>query len=164
MAGQTAHTNGVERRDRVSTSTPAKAAASKATAKTAVKKTSRKDAFGEKLRELRGESGMSQAALARSAGISPGYIGLIEVGERGERPSVDICRRLSQALHLDIEQHEDFMRAAGHLMEGESWGPKEGGPGLYLDVEDAIVHEKRLTHFQRESLLNVYRAFLGRPD
>lgn len=69
--------------------------------------------FGEVLRRLRKERDISQAALARNAGVSPGYIGLIETGLRGERPSLDICKKVAQGLKLDVAETEELLRAAG---------------------------------------------------
>ena len=48
------------------------------------------------LSTLRAAQGMSQEALARSVGISPAYLGLIEAGER--EPDTAIRRALARAL------------------------------------------------------------------
>jgi DNA-binding XRE family transcriptional regulator len=51
------------------------------------------------LPKLRGNKGLSQEALARSVGISPAYLGLIECGERD--PDDAIRRALARALEID---------------------------------------------------------------
>ena len=50
------------------------------------------------LATLREQQGLSQEALARSVGISPAYIALIESGERN--PDAAIRRALARALGL----------------------------------------------------------------
>lgn len=50
----------------------------------------------QQLRRLREEKGLSVEALARSVGISPHYLGLIEGGER--QPDAAIQRALAWAL------------------------------------------------------------------
>lgn len=54
--------------------------------------------FGE-LAAIRETKGMSQDALARSAGISPVYLNLIEIGERD--PGEPIRRALARALEIE---------------------------------------------------------------
>lgn len=50
------------------------------------------------LSALRESKGLSQEALARSVGISPAYLGLIETGER--EPDAAIRRALARALEI----------------------------------------------------------------
>ena len=53
---------------------------------------------------LRDAKGLSQEALARSVGISPAYLGLIERGERD--PDNAIRRALARALEIEGWQQE----------------------------------------------------------
>ncbi|MDX2352468.1 helix-turn-helix transcriptional regulator [Stutzerimonas xanthomarina] len=53
---------------------------------------------------LREAKGLTQEALARSAGISPAYLGLIERGER--EPGEAIRRALARALEIEGWQQE----------------------------------------------------------
>lgn len=53
---------------------------------------------------LREAKGLSQEALARSVGISPAYLGLIECGERD--PDNAIRRALARALEIEGWQQE----------------------------------------------------------
>jgi len=57
-----------------------------------------------RLSTLRQTKGLSQEALARSVGISPAYLELIESGER--KPDDAIRRALARALEIDGWEQE----------------------------------------------------------
>ncbi len=57
---------------------------------------------GFRLRQIRRERGVTQAALAAAAGISPSYLNLIEQGKR--RIAGALLRRLADALDLDMDE------------------------------------------------------------
>ena len=104
--------------------------------------------FGRKLRELRDKYGISQAKLATGADVSPGYIGLIETGIRGDRPSLDVVRRIGKVLGADIDEMEALLKAAGHLGPRESL-TREGSPSL----RDSISSDPILTQDQKDYML-----------
>jgi transcriptional regulator with XRE-family HTH domain len=112
--------------------------------------------FGRLLRRYRTDRQLSQAALARLAGVSAGYVGLIETGDRGERPSLDIVKRFAQGLRLDVPETEAIMRAGGHL------GPHEtlihDGRASFATV---VANNRRLTSRQKELLISLYDSWLG---
>jgi transcriptional regulator with XRE-family HTH domain len=54
--------------------------------------------FGETLRELRRESGLSQEALALSADLQRNYVSLIELGKN--QPTVTTIFKLADALNI----------------------------------------------------------------
>ena len=56
--------------------------------------------FGERLRELRHNQGMTQAELARAAHVSSVYIGRLESG--GAAPGIDLLDRLAKALAVAV--------------------------------------------------------------
>jgi XRE family transcriptional regulator, regulator of sulfur utilization len=56
---------------------------------------SRAQAFGDALRELREERGLSQEAAALSCGIDRSYFGKIERGEKN--PTLDTLRKIADA-------------------------------------------------------------------
>ena len=58
----------------------------------------------DRLAELRQSKGVSQEALARSVGISPAYLTLIESGER--KPDNAIRRALARALEIEGWEQE----------------------------------------------------------
>ena len=51
------------------------------------------------VREFRVERGMSQAELARRAGVTPSHVSLVESGKR--QPSLGTLTRLSEALRVE---------------------------------------------------------------
>ena len=56
--------------------------------------------FGQRLRELRLGTGMSQAELARQADVTTNYISRLEGG--GAAPGIDLVARLALALGVPI--------------------------------------------------------------
>lgn len=59
------------------------------------------EGLGARLRELRHQAELSQAALARAAGISRAYLSELEA-DAGRRPSADVLLRLADALQVTI--------------------------------------------------------------
>lgn len=112
--------------------------------------------FGRVLKTLRTETGFSQAQVAARAGVSPGYVGLIEVGDRGERPSLDIVKRFGQALDANVEQMELLLRAAGHLGPDEHL-IQDGRPSFASFVDG----DPRLSRNQKKVLKLMYQTWLG---
>ncbi|CAM4144981.1 short-chain fatty acyl-CoA regulator family protein [Kerstersia similis] len=65
----------------------------------------RKVFMGVRLRRLREEHGMTQAALARTLGLSPSYLNQLE---KNQRPlTMPVLLRLSEALDVDIQSFSD---------------------------------------------------------
>ena len=69
-------------------------------------------AFGERLRELRVERGLSQEALAHKARMHRTYLGSVERGERNVA-LVNIYA-LAKALEVDVKQLFDDTSRPGH--------------------------------------------------
>jgi len=57
--------------------------------------------FGARVRQLRDERGITQRELATIAGVSPGFIYLIESGK--QNPSLTLIRKLAAGLHMSLE-------------------------------------------------------------
>lgn len=112
--------------------------------------------FGKTLKELRAAAGLSQAALAARAGVSPGYVGLIETGDRGDRPSLDIVRRFAQACNATVEQTEALLRSGGHLGPDEHL-IQDGRPTFASFVDS----DKFLSKGQKQVLKLMYDSWLG---
>lgn len=65
--------------------------------------------WATRIRDFRKAKGMSQAALAKAAGISLGYMGLIELGERN--PSASVVNDIADALGLSAKKRSDLLGA-----------------------------------------------------
>ncbi|MCS7460785.1 helix-turn-helix domain-containing protein [Paenibacillus doosanensis] len=68
--------------------------------------------FGQRVRELRLKSGMSQEALAARAGLDRSYIGGVERGERNV--SLENIAKLTEALDVDMSYFFDNERFELH--------------------------------------------------
>ena len=67
--------------------------------------------FGQALRRLRTERGLSQERLAEAAGVTLNYVGNLERGEQG--PSLHVLIKLARALDVDVATLlSDFRRDA----------------------------------------------------
>lgn len=56
--------------------------------------------FGEEVRRLRMERGLSQEALAETAGLDRTFISMVERGVR--RPTLDSAKRITDALEVSL--------------------------------------------------------------
>ncbi len=56
--------------------------------------------FGMRLKELREQAGLTQAALAKKAGMSRAYLSRLEMGRHD--PPLSRLRRLAKALRVNI--------------------------------------------------------------
>ena len=102
---------------------------------------------GEFIRQQRENAQKSIRDLARSAGASNPYLSQIERGIR--RPSADILQQIARALEISAETL--YVRA----------GILDGSPPAASSVPEAINNDERLTGEQKQSLLSVYRSFVG---
>lgn len=104
---------------------------------------------------------MTQEEVARAAGCSTSYVGLVEQGRRGQRPSRDIALRLAGAVGMNAKEVDNFLRVAGHLRPGESiFDPQE------LDVVSEIGRDPWLSASSKGVLISVYASLscLQNPD
>lgn len=59
------------------------------------------EGLGDRIRGYRGTAGVTQAELARQAGVSKAYLSELE-GNAGRRPSADVLLRIAEALGVTI--------------------------------------------------------------
>ena len=102
---------------------------------------------GEFIRQQRENAQKSIRDLARFAGVSNPYLSQIERGIR--RPSADILQQIARALEISAETL--YVRA----------GILDGSPPAASSVPEAINNDERLSAEQKQSLLSVYRSFVG---
>lgn len=105
-------------------------------------------AFGEFVRAQRRLAQVSQRNLARMSGVSDSYLSQIERGNY--RPSPQVVKAIAQAFGLEPKQL--YMMLG--FMDDDEGGSAPG-------VEHAIQLDDRLTAAQKDSLIRVYRSFVG---
>jgi transcriptional regulator with XRE-family HTH domain len=102
------------------------------------------------MRSGRIAAGLSQAELARKAGLATSYVALLEQGERGSSPKRQTVVRLAEALGLDPTP---LLARAGHA-PGEATAKRNA-------VIDALRRDPLLTPAERDALELVYRRLAG---
>lgn len=112
-----------------------------------------RDALGDFIRRQRRLAELSQRELARLADLSDAYLSQLERGLH--EPSVRVVNALAGALNIPPDKLLTFLR----MHETSS----DDGDARSADAatESAILTDDRLTDAQKQSLLDVYRAFLG---
>ncbi|MCI5077533.1 helix-turn-helix transcriptional regulator [Oricola sp.] len=67
--------------------------------------------FGERLRQLRSERGMSQKEMAQKVGVSAAYLSALEHGHRG-LPSWALLQRIIACLNIIWDDADELQRLA----------------------------------------------------
>lgn len=112
--------------------------------------TSRVATLGEYLRDQRRAAEMSLRQLADQAGVSNPYLSQVERGLR--KPSAEVLNKIAAALQISAEHL--YVRAG--LLDEDSVAL----PGVIA----AIQADPELTARQRQTLIDVYSAFVGRSN
>ena len=108
--------------------------------------------FGELVKRARLDRNLSQARLAKLAGLSNGHISLIETGKRGKEPRRDVVLAIAQALNYPAI---DMLRAAGKVPPEETLsGP--GRPSFAAFVRS----DPLLRADQKEVLIDMYAVLV----
>ena len=111
------------------------------------------DALGEFIKSQRRLAELSQRELARLADLSDAYLSQLERGLH--EPSVRVLNGLSQALNVPADRLLRFLGRTDADLDDEDAGPT---------TESMILLDDRLTEAQKQSMLDVYRAFLAAND
>ncbi|MCU1483881.1 MAG: family transcriptional regulator [Actinomycetia bacterium] len=111
--------------------------------------------FGRLVLRYREARGLSQQRLATEAGLSDGYISLIETGRRGSRPSRDTVLALAQALGVPAVE---LLRAAGRLQSGDDLVPDNRRPSF----EEFVRTDPALRADQKRILIELYSSWVRR--
>ncbi len=106
-------------------------------------------ALGEFIKSQRRIADLSQRELARLADLSDAYLSQLERGLH--EPSVRVLNGLAQALNVPNEKLLAFLGRHDEAAAAHS-------------PESAIATDDRLTDTQKQSLLDLYRAFLAAND
>lgn len=110
--------------------------------------------FAVKLRELRNRARLSQPQLAELTGLSRGYIGGIEAGHRGKRPSRDVIITLARA--LDVPPAE-LLAAA----DRDTPADREVKPAR-LTFQQVVTGDHLLRTDEKQLLIQLYESYVGR--
>ncbi len=102
--------------------------------------------LGAFIREQRESARLSVRRLSELAEVSNPYLSQIERGLR--RPSAEILQQIAKGLKISAETL--YVRAG--ILDPDT---------RHEGLEDAILHDQRLTRAQKEAMLGVYRSFIG---
>jgi len=67
--------------------------------------------FGERMRKLRAERGVTLKAMAEAVGVSPAYLSALEHGKRG-RPGWHLIQRIISYFNIIWDEAEEAVRLA----------------------------------------------------
>lgn len=100
--------------------------------------------IGQRLRQRRGELGLTREKMSELADIGAGYYGQLEVGT--SQMSIDTLLKLSRSMHLPME----------YILLGEGWEPGDAGA-----VTDLL---KQCTPRELKLAEEVIKLFLMKQD
>jgi len=106
-------------------------------------------ALGDFIKSQRRLAELSQRELARLADLSDAYLSQLERGLH--EPSVRVVTGLAHALNVPSEL---LLKYLGHTHAGDA--PRS--------TESVIATDERLSESQKQSLIDVYRAFIAAND
>jgi transcriptional regulator with XRE-family HTH domain len=109
-----------------------------------------REIFRRALQQAREDCGLSQRALAKAIGVTPGAVWQWERDEGGTIPRPDVTIRLEQALKLEPGR---LSRLLGYLPASTESTPTTG-------VVEAAKADPRLGDSERELLIAVYRELV----
>ena len=107
------------------------------------------DALGEFIKSQRRIADLSQRELARLADVSDAYLSQLERGLH--EPSVRVLNGLAQALNVPSDKLLAYLG-------------RQDDAAAERSTESAIATDDRLTDTQKQSLLDLYRAFIAAND
>lgn len=105
-------------------------------------------ALGDFIRSQRRLAALSQRELAKLADLSDAYLSQLERGLH--EPSVRVVNGIAQALNVPSDR---LLRYLGRHDD------ERNAPGV--STETAILTDDRLTDAQKQSVVDVYRAFIA---
>jgi transcriptional regulator with XRE-family HTH domain len=105
------------------------------------------EALGQFIRSQRQQAQLSLRELAARTNVSNPYLSQLERGLH--EPSMRVLKSIAGALNVPVDA---LLARAGLLSDGDN---------RLADTERVILADERLTDDQRQSLLEVYRSYLG---
>lgn len=102
--------------------------------------------FGETIRRIRQERGITQKEMARGLGVSAAYLSSLESGKRG-RPGFDFLQRVAGYLHIIWDEADDLFRVAA-LSHPRAIVDTTGLPAEYTALANRLAQEISSLHPQ----------------
>ena len=119
--------------------------------------------FGERLRQLRAEKGISQKEMAEKVGVSAAYLSALEHGHRGV-PSWALIQRIIACLNIIWDEADELQRLA-----------LQSHPKVTIDTSGLNPMATELANLLKQSigdlrpedldhLMHRIKVLLNRPD
>lgn len=105
---------------------------------------------GDRIRQVREQLGMTQDAVAGSAGLSKGFISEVENNKRNI--SAQNLLKVANALSASVQ----------YLLEGGEYQRRENRPVVIPSELSKAAEQLRLTYAQTLSLLETYESVIAR--
>ena len=104
--------------------------------------------FGEAIRRIRRERGLSQKDMAKALNVSPAYLSALENGKRGQ-PGFDFLQRVAGYLNIIWDEADDLfeMAAMSHPRVVVDTG---GMPASYTALANRLARQIR--HLRPETV------------
>ncbi|MCX8999483.1 helix-turn-helix domain-containing protein [Rhizobiaceae bacterium BDR2-2] len=97
--------------------------------------------FGETVRRLREQRGVTQKQMAEAIGVSPAYLSALEHGKRG-KPSFDFLQRVAGYFNVIWDEAEELFRIAARS-DPRVTVDTSGLPAAYTALANRIAREMR---------------------
>ncbi len=97
--------------------------------------------FGETMRRLREERGVTQKQMAKAIGVSPAYLSALEHGRRGT-PSFDFLQRVAGYFNVIWDEAEELFRIAA-FSDPRVVVDTAGLPAAYTALANRFARELR---------------------
>lgn len=121
--------------------------------------------FGEEIRRLREERGVTQKEMAAAIGVSPAYLSALEHGHRG-MPSFNLLQRVAGYFNVIWDDAEALFSVAG-MSNPRVVVNTAGLPPAYTALANRLARDLRLlspeTIAELDSLLEKAAANRGNP-
>jgi len=102
--------------------------------------------FGEAVRRIRRERGITQKAMASALNVSPAYLSALESGKRG-KPGFDFLQRVAGYLNIIWDEADDLFRVAA-ISHPRVVVDTSGLPADYTAFANRLAGEIRTLHPQ----------------
>jgi transcriptional regulator with XRE-family HTH domain len=113
--------------------------------------------FGEAVRRIRRERGITQKEMAKALNVSSAYLSALESGKRG-RPGFDFLQRVAGYLNIIWDEADDLFRVAA-ISHPRVVVDTSGLPADYTALANRLAAEIRLL---RPQMVSEMAAILDR--